>query len=201
MGLQVGMDSVFGLHHLAHAHNAEAGADSLAGQTPGRCGTRGSATSGRLPSGGGACVYDEQFRAEVRGWLRELASAEFALPGRQGRTRAAQHEFIAERMAMNSCCAAGAAPADEAAELGRLQAVVSHPRTSAGTARVARGTPAARGVARRVGQRVPPRVPHRARVVPGQRSVPVSALWACARWCSPKTESMPAAGPSGPRPG
>jgi enoyl-CoA hydratase len=31
MGLQVGMDSVFGLHHFAHAHNAEAGADSLAG--------------------------------------------------------------------------------------------------------------------------------------------------------------------------
>jgi enoyl-CoA hydratase len=26
------MDSVFGLHHLAHAHNAEVGADSLAGQ-------------------------------------------------------------------------------------------------------------------------------------------------------------------------
>jgi enoyl-CoA hydratase len=32
MGMQVGMDSVFGLHHLAHAHNAEVGADSLAGQ-------------------------------------------------------------------------------------------------------------------------------------------------------------------------
>jgi enoyl-CoA hydratase len=32
MGLQVGMDSVFGLHHLAHAHNAETGVDSLAGQ-------------------------------------------------------------------------------------------------------------------------------------------------------------------------
>jgi enoyl-CoA hydratase len=31
MGLQAGMDSVFGLHHLAHAHNAEVGADSLAG--------------------------------------------------------------------------------------------------------------------------------------------------------------------------
>ncbi len=31
MGLQVGLDSVFGLHHLAHAHNAEIGADSLAG--------------------------------------------------------------------------------------------------------------------------------------------------------------------------
>ncbi len=31
MGLQTGMDSVFGLHHLAHAHNAEVGADSLAG--------------------------------------------------------------------------------------------------------------------------------------------------------------------------
>jgi enoyl-CoA hydratase len=26
------MDSVFGLHHLAHAHNAEVGQDSLAGQ-------------------------------------------------------------------------------------------------------------------------------------------------------------------------
>jgi enoyl-CoA hydratase len=32
MGLQSGMDSVFGLHHLAHAHNAEVGVDSLAGQ-------------------------------------------------------------------------------------------------------------------------------------------------------------------------
>lgn len=31
MGLRVGMDSVFGLHHLAHAHNAEIGEDSLAG--------------------------------------------------------------------------------------------------------------------------------------------------------------------------
>src|SRR5579872_1672158 len=33
MGLQVGMDSVFGLHHLAHAHNAETSPDALAGQT------------------------------------------------------------------------------------------------------------------------------------------------------------------------
>ncbi|WAL67580.1 enoyl-CoA hydratase [Amycolatopsis cynarae] len=32
MGLRTGMDSVFGLHHLAHAHNAEVGGDSLAGQ-------------------------------------------------------------------------------------------------------------------------------------------------------------------------
>src|SRR5690606_14873197 len=31
MGLHAGMDSVFGLHHLAHAHNAEVGGDSLAG--------------------------------------------------------------------------------------------------------------------------------------------------------------------------
>jgi enoyl-CoA hydratase len=31
MGLHAGMDSVFGLHHLAHAHNAEVGRDSLAG--------------------------------------------------------------------------------------------------------------------------------------------------------------------------
>ena len=31
MGLRPGMDSVFGLHHFAHAHNAEVGADSLGG--------------------------------------------------------------------------------------------------------------------------------------------------------------------------
>jgi enoyl-CoA hydratase len=31
MGLRTGMDSVFGLHHFAHAHNAEVGSDSLAG--------------------------------------------------------------------------------------------------------------------------------------------------------------------------
>jgi enoyl-CoA hydratase len=31
MGLHAGMDSVFGLHHVAHAHNAEVGEDSLAG--------------------------------------------------------------------------------------------------------------------------------------------------------------------------
>ena len=31
MGMRTGMDSVFGLHHVAHAHNAEVGADSLAG--------------------------------------------------------------------------------------------------------------------------------------------------------------------------
>lgn len=31
MGLRAGMDSVFGLHHVAHAHNAEVGDDALAG--------------------------------------------------------------------------------------------------------------------------------------------------------------------------
>jgi enoyl-CoA hydratase len=31
MGLRPGMDSVFGLHHVAHAHNAEVSGDSLAG--------------------------------------------------------------------------------------------------------------------------------------------------------------------------
>ncbi len=31
MGMRNGMDSTFGLHHVAHAHNAEIGADSLAG--------------------------------------------------------------------------------------------------------------------------------------------------------------------------
>ncbi|GAB2528254.1 enoyl-CoA hydratase [Nocardia heshunensis] len=33
MGMRAGMDSVFGLHHFAHAHNAEVGADSLGGMT------------------------------------------------------------------------------------------------------------------------------------------------------------------------
>ncbi len=31
MGLRAGMDSVFGLHHVAHSHNAEVSGDSLAG--------------------------------------------------------------------------------------------------------------------------------------------------------------------------
>ncbi|BBH67443.1 enoyl-CoA hydratase [Actinoplanes sp. OR16] len=31
MGMRAGMDSVFGLHHVAHAHNAETSEDSLAG--------------------------------------------------------------------------------------------------------------------------------------------------------------------------
>jgi enoyl-CoA hydratase len=31
MGLQAGIESVFGLHQLAHAHNSEVGADALAG--------------------------------------------------------------------------------------------------------------------------------------------------------------------------
>ena len=31
MGMRTGMDSTFGLHHVAHAHNAEIGADALAG--------------------------------------------------------------------------------------------------------------------------------------------------------------------------
>jgi enoyl-CoA hydratase len=31
MGLHAGLDSVFGLHHVAHAHNAEVGQDSLGG--------------------------------------------------------------------------------------------------------------------------------------------------------------------------
>lgn len=30
-GMRAGMDSVFGLHHAAHAHNAEVGGDSLGG--------------------------------------------------------------------------------------------------------------------------------------------------------------------------
>ena len=33
-GLRVGTDSVFGLHHFAHAHNAEVQGDALGGGTP-----------------------------------------------------------------------------------------------------------------------------------------------------------------------
>ena len=33
-GMHAGMDSAFGLHHLAHAHNAETSADSLSGMDP-----------------------------------------------------------------------------------------------------------------------------------------------------------------------
>ncbi|MGH3171925.1 MAG: enoyl-CoA hydratase [Trebonia sp.] len=33
-GMHSGMDAAFGLHHLAHAHNAETAADSLAGMDP-----------------------------------------------------------------------------------------------------------------------------------------------------------------------
>jgi enoyl-CoA hydratase len=32
MGLRSGMDAAFGLHHFAHAHNAEVSSDPLAGQ-------------------------------------------------------------------------------------------------------------------------------------------------------------------------
>jgi enoyl-CoA hydratase len=32
MGMQIGMDAAFGLHHVAHAHNAEVQGDSLAGK-------------------------------------------------------------------------------------------------------------------------------------------------------------------------
>ena len=35
MGMRTGMDSVFGLHHFAHAHNAEVGADPLGGMNAG----------------------------------------------------------------------------------------------------------------------------------------------------------------------
>src|SRR5262245_62821164 len=33
MGMRPGMDSAFGLHHVAHAHNAETGTDALAGMS------------------------------------------------------------------------------------------------------------------------------------------------------------------------
>jgi enoyl-CoA hydratase len=34
MGMRAGMDAVFGLHHVAHAHNAEVTGNPLAGLDP-----------------------------------------------------------------------------------------------------------------------------------------------------------------------
>ncbi|NIH80802.1 enoyl-CoA hydratase [Amycolatopsis viridis] len=47
-GMRAGMDSVFGLHHAAHAHNAEVGGDSLAGMDARAM------RSGTRPGGGSA---------------------------------------------------------------------------------------------------------------------------------------------------
>lgn len=47
MGMRNGMDSVFGLHHFAHAHNAEVGADSLGGQN-----AKSMAAGAKTPEGG-----------------------------------------------------------------------------------------------------------------------------------------------------
>ena len=46
MGMRSGMDSTFGLHHVAHAHNAETGTDALAGMN---ARSMKSAASPRLP--------------------------------------------------------------------------------------------------------------------------------------------------------
>ncbi|GAB4582789.1 enoyl-CoA hydratase [Nocardia sp. IFM 10818] len=47
MGMRAGMDSVFGLHHFAHAHNAEVGADSLGGMNAKSMKAAADATAGR----------------------------------------------------------------------------------------------------------------------------------------------------------
>ena len=66
MGLRPGMDCVFGLHHLAHAHNAEMAGDSLAGQdarsmkqagpVTGELPGRGAGLAGRARAGRAAAV-------------------------------------------------------------------------------------------------------------------------------------------------
>ena len=60
------MDSVFGLHHLAHAHNAEITGDSLAGLD-----ARGMKTvsDGTATTPGTDERRNRRFRAEVRDWL------------------------------------------------------------------------------------------------------------------------------------
>src|SRR6266851_454268 len=56
MGLRPGMDSAFGLHHVAHAHNAETSADSLAGMD---------ARSMKRASGGPSRAADRESPAQA----------------------------------------------------------------------------------------------------------------------------------------
>ncbi|GGN17805.1 enoyl-CoA hydratase [Actinoplanes campanulatus] len=49
MGMRAGMDTVFGLHHVAHSHNAETTADPLAGLTPATMKAAASPTSPAAP--------------------------------------------------------------------------------------------------------------------------------------------------------
>src|SRR5699024_2717183 len=87
MGMHSGMDSSFALHHLAHAHNAEVGQDSLGGmRARSRRGSAAnavhnpraapsSAPTRRFPGGGCMALSLSRagldFRAEVRQWLRD----------------------------------------------------------------------------------------------------------------------------------
>ena len=56
MGLHAGMDSVFGLHHVAHAHNAEVGTDSLAGHDARSMRDSASRAAGSSVAGSGAAA-------------------------------------------------------------------------------------------------------------------------------------------------
>ncbi len=116
MGMRNGMDSVFGLHHVAHAHNAETGADSLAGH-------------GRPVDEEGLRVnldFDPPvaaFRAEVAAWLAANLPGQPAAVGGHGRgvragtgsgrrgwpRRAARGGVVASRVRRPGCLAAGVA--------------------------------------------------------------------------------------------
>ena len=75
MGMRSGMDSVFGLHHVAHAHNAEVSGDSLAG-LDGRGMKRPPVTGADLGWSPPGPALTGAFRAEVRDWLAAHVPAE-----------------------------------------------------------------------------------------------------------------------------
>ena len=81
MGMRTGMDAVFGLHHLAHAHNAE-----VVGRLRSPAWTPAAMKEGRAPmnldlDADGCCA----FRDEVRAWLAAHVPARAA--ARRGHRR------------------------------------------------------------------------------------------------------------------
>ncbi len=73
-GMRAGMDSVFGLHHFAHAHNAEVGDDSLGGLDAKAMAAKNNGTGAGVNLD---FTPDElAFRDEARAWLAANVPAE-----------------------------------------------------------------------------------------------------------------------------
>ena len=72
-GMRAGMDSVFGLHHVAHAHNAEVGGDSLGGLDAKSMAAAQQVERPVRHEPGLHRARAGTFRAEARDWLAEHA--------------------------------------------------------------------------------------------------------------------------------